>query len=53
MVCSIADEFAYGKVGHCLWASKFGVDGVWITKGTKSREKHETGRRFRAFRTIS
>jgi len=30
-----------------------GVGGVWITKGTKSREKHETGRRFGAFRAIA
>jgi len=30
-----------------------GVDGVWIAKGTKSREKHETGRRFGAFRAFS
>ena len=28
-------------------------EGIWITKGTKSREKHETGRCFRAFREIS
>ena len=27
-------------------------EGIRITKGTKSREKHETGRRFRAFRLV-
>jgi len=44
------------------WASKFRMDGVgpdwhaildhaegiWITKGTKSHEKHENGRHFYA-----
>jgi len=43
-----ASKFRVGGVGPGLTVTYLAVgEGIWIARGTKSREKHEIGHRFR------
>ena len=48
----VGDSYYNGGFGAGLTSLYFG-EGIWTTKGANSREKHENGHCFRAFREIS